>query len=123
MGGGKLINGKRACDWSKESGVPWNVIWNRYFMLHWDADKAIYTPVRQQKRCIVYKGKKYPSVKAFCEVYGVNESTIHNRMRRGMSLEEAITKPMKRGKPKSAKGKCEHDDCFTCPYNDCIVNE
>lgn len=42
-----------------------------------------------------------------------------------MSLEtyKPKDKPQKRKMGRPADQDCEHDDCFTCPYPDCIASE
>ena len=38
-------------------------------------------------------GKTYPTKRAMCEAYGISLSTYANRIRRGMSIEQALTTP------------------------------
>ena len=40
---------------------------------------------------VFYKGIEYPSLYKFCELHGLKYSTIVNRLRGDMTLEEAMT--------------------------------
>ena len=47
------------------------------------------------KICKDHLGNEYESITYMCEAYGKNVCTVRARMNRGMSLEEALTKPTK----------------------------
>lgn len=75
------------------------------------------TPIK--RRGVIVNGTYFRGFGEACRAYKIHESTVRGRMNKGMSLEEALTKPV--GKDPFRKTKrCTHADCFTCPYDDCI---
>lgn len=57
---------------------------------------------------INYKGVEYTSIKALCEKYKVSYAMVSQRLKKGMSIEEAIETPLKKhrnGIPVMYKGK------------------
>lgn len=50
------------------------------------------------KKCKDHTGKQYESIKAMCDAYGVYPATFCKRMSRGYTLEEALTKPVRKYK-------------------------
>ena len=104
-------------EWAKEYGITIQIIKNR--LNHgWDLERAIITPVKRLKP-VYYKGKEYRSVKRFCELHGLSECSITTYMKRGLSLEQAVDR-YKAQKLYIGGVHCGHNDCFTCPYKDCI---
>ncbi len=49
-----------------------------------------------------HEGNEFPSIQAMCSHYGVKQSTFHNRLKRGLSLEQALTGPTRKGGPVAA---------------------
>ena len=43
--------------------------------------------------CFDHLGRKYPSKRAMANEYGITVAMLKNRLRRGMSLEDALTRP------------------------------
>ena len=50
------------------------------------------------KKCEDHTGKQYESTKAMCNAYGIYPATFCKRMSRGATLEEALTKPVRKYK-------------------------
>lgn len=115
---GKLIEGHPATFWEKKSGIPYQIIYMRY-RSGWPLKKALTTPVKRYG--IDYEGVHYDSFASLCETYGKSRNTVRGRMRNGMSLHDAITTPIRRGRHGNSKNSCGIEDCFNCPYKDCIV--
>lgn len=113
----RLIEGQRPAYWKQKSGLDVPTICARYFGLGWSLEKTLNTPVNRHG--VTYKGVFYPTFKALCVEHGMNEGTVWKRVKAGMSLEEALKTPI--GKAKRPKNPCGHDDCETCPHEDCIA--
>lgn len=104
-------------EWAREYGLTAQIITNR--INHgWELDKAISTPVNRLKS-VTYKGKTYRSIQRFCDVHGYCASTISKYLKEGKTLEETVD--IYRAKTLYMGGiHCGHNDCFTCPYADCV---
>lgn len=50
------------------------------------------------KKCEDHTGKQYESIKAMCDAYGIYTSLFYKRLSRGYTLEEALTKPVRKHK-------------------------
>lgn len=50
------------------------------------------------KKCEDHTGKQYESTKAMCDAYGIYPATFCKRMSRGSTIEEALTKPVRKYK-------------------------
>lgn len=66
-------------------------------------EKALMTPIakriyRQSRECQDHLGKNFETLKAMCDHYEIEPNTYKARRRRGMSVEEALTTPIKRKK-------------------------
>lgn len=115
---GKLIEGHPASYWSKKSNIPTEVIYMRYFKLKWSLDRILKTP----QKGIDFGGRHYRSMTELCKTYGKNLTTVQARMKKGLSLGEAlaINRLPDPRKQRTQEEICGHVDCFTCPFNDCI---
>lgn len=103
--------------WARECGLTVQTLNNR-LANGWTIKKALTTPSKKIKP-IVFRGKTYRSMQAFCNVHEYNMSSLNNYLKKGLTLEEAVSRY--RAKVMYMGGvKCGHSDCFTCPYNDCI---
>ena len=76
---------------AEENGISKDTLLSRVRKLGWDVDKAITTPVRAKRKFTEEEIKTM-------EENGVNQNIAANRMYWGWNLEEAITKPKKRGR-------------------------
>lgn len=59
-------------------------------------EQALTAPPRTDPsgvRCMDHKGRIFPSVSAMCEKYGIGRHTFMDRVRAGMSLQEALETP------------------------------
>jgi Zn-dependent peptidase ImmA (M78 family) len=64
----------------------------------WDLEKALTTPIADKsgEKCTDHLGNKFKSKREMCKYYNIPYNTFECRMsRRGMSLEEALTTPIK----------------------------
>lgn len=66
-------------------------------------EKALMTPIakriyRKSRECQDHLGKNFETLKAMCDHYEIEPNTYKARRRRGMSVEEALTTPIKRKK-------------------------
>ena len=125
---GRKIDGKYLSEWSKESGVPVNVIYERIYARGWDVKRAIFQPVKNAKIKVVYNGKEYDSISKLSKEVGIKPKTLRARLRSGMSVEEAVSQKRIRRKQQNRDDPygstlCPHKDCFTCPYYDCIYGD
>lgn len=60
--------------------------------------EALTTPVKKRKNQNIYTdhlGNNFRSVKAMAEYHNINEKTLKNRLRKGMSIKDALTTPIK----------------------------
>ncbi len=78
-------------DWAKKTGIPLKTLRDRIQKNKWTIEKA----VTYQKECSTYQGK---TIQEWNKILGVNEEAIQCRLRRGMTLEEAITRPFRKSK-------------------------
>lgn len=65
----------------------------------WTQKQALTTPTRHYHHCQTkttdHTGKVFPTFIAMCEAWGQKEMTVRQRMQNGMSLEKALTTPVK----------------------------
>ena len=61
----------------------------------WSVEKALTTPVAScsPKICRDHLGREYPSISAMAREYGIDFSMLMNRLKAGLSLEDALTLP------------------------------
>jgi len=86
--------------------VPTPTLRHRIKKLGMTYEDAVALPVKQLKTGPVkLKGKTYNSFAAAAKAYGRDPESARGRMKRGMSLEDAILTPNKRSKPISYLGK------------------
>ena len=76
---------------AEENGISKDTLLSRVRKLGWDIDKAITTPVRAKR---IFTKEEIKTM----EENGVNQNIAANRMYWGWNLEEAITKPKKKGR-------------------------
>lgn len=76
---------------AEENGISKDTLLSRVRKLGWDVDKAITTPVRVKRKFTKEEIKTM-------EENGVDRNTASCRLKWGWALEEALTKPKKRGR-------------------------
>lgn len=70
----------------------------------------------------VYKdhlGQEYSSIRKMCDAYGINISTFDSRMRRGMSLQDALTKGICKNERNSKACKDHLGNCYSSTTSMC----
>ena len=76
---------------AEENGIPEYVVTTRVRKLGWDVDRAITKPVRSKRKFTKEEIKTM-------EENGVDRNTASCRLKWAWTLEEALTKPKKRGR-------------------------
>lgn len=63
----------------------------------WPMEKALTTPVKKNggETCYDHTGKKFRSITKMCEHWKIQRKTYAFRRNQGMSIEEALTKPLR----------------------------
>ena len=90
----------------KHYGIGIDTFNKRINEKHMSLEDALTTPVKKQKPipCKDHLGNEFPSKKAMCKYYGINPCTFKDRIdKKQMSLEDALTTPVKKRK----KGSCK----------------
>ena len=61
----------------------------------WDIESALTTPPRERRSggCSDHLGNHYPDQKSMAEAYGIEYTTLRNRLERGWNQKEALTAP------------------------------
>ena len=75
---------------AEKNGINKNNVQNRVYRWGWSIKKAVSIPVVNRKR------NKYPVTKEQKEIAfnnGILRQTLYHRLKRGMSIEQAITMP------------------------------
>ena len=78
----------------KEYGLSYNLVKNR-LRSGWSLEDAISKPARMYSNIakgFSYNGKEYSSIFSFCKEHGLDYNLIKNRLMRGWSLEDSISK-------------------------------
>lgn len=74
---------------AEANGIERRYAYNRYYHQHWDIERALTQPViKKPKNTEIAKWRKV------AESNGIVRGTFYERVRRGMSYEEAATKPV-----------------------------
>ena len=76
---------------AEENGISKDTLLSRVRKLGWDVDKAITKPVRIKRKFTEEEIKTM-------EENGIDRNTVSCRLQWGWALEEALTKPKKRGR-------------------------
>ena len=83
--------------------IPYSVYTSRINNLKWSLERALTTPVMtspRKKKVKDHKGIEYESVYDMCEAYGILYSAYLYRIKKGWSLEKALTVQGKRKEKK-----------------------
>lgn len=80
------INGKTQtiAEWSRQYNLSWDIVWDRITIHGWDAERALTTPVRKQKRLTAIEREGMRAVyaqggiqqKELAKRYGVSTATV-----------------------------------------------
>ena len=85
---------------AKRNGVSYLTLYARVMYYGWDIDKAINTPTQRR---FGNKPKLPEEIVQQAAERGITRMDIWNRLNSGWTLEEAITKPVKRRKRRRGK--------------------
>ena len=97
---GKIYDSKRQM--CQTYGISVHTYDNR-IKLGWSVKQALTNPShvsKDAKPVYDHKGNKYLSVADMCAEYDINPTTFQQRIQKGILLEQALTSPPKRQKPK-----------------------
>lgn len=89
---------KPLSEWCDEYGMPLSVVGSRVRVMGWDIIKALTTPVTHfnERGATVEINGEIKTIKDWCEQFGIQRSTVYGRVRKGMTLIEAIITPVKK---------------------------
>jgi len=86
-------------DLARSNGIEYQTLWKRYNYYDWTIEEATTKPMHERRE------SEHASYIDVAKERGITRSTYLTRVDRGMSKEEASTKPVgKRGRPKGASG-------------------
>ena len=90
---------------AKHFDINYNTLLNRVNNLGWSIEKAIDTPIEEQKEIKTYTVNEFTgTLKEIAEHFDVNYGTLINRInKQNLSIEEAINIPVKEQKEKEIK--------------------
>lgn len=81
--------------WAEERGISSRTLYQRVFVYGWPVSRAITTPVGPESkgyRQLELDGR-VQTLKGWAAEYGINSETLASRLKAGMELREALTKP------------------------------
>ena len=78
-------------------GIDYNTYYRRHKLMGWSLEDTL-TSGRENRTWVDHLGKKYRTQAIMCEHYGILVSTFNSRKAQGLSLEECLTKEVKRRK-------------------------
>lgn len=88
-------------------GVDLDVYRCRVHSLKWTKEKALTTPVKNRIRrklpTIDHKGRTFESFEQLARNYAMCPDTLKHRLKNGLSLEQALTTPARRGQHVACK--------------------
>ena len=88
-------------------GVDLDAYRCRVHSLKWSKERALTTPVKTRSRLKLptsdHQGRSFESFEQLARFYSMCPDTLKHRLKCGMSLEEALTKPMLRGQHVACK--------------------
>lgn len=90
---------KSLAEWVKIIDIPYHTLKARINTLHWPIEKAFETPVMSKqgsgnKKEITYNGETLSKVE-WSERTGISAEVISNRLRKGWTIEDALTIPVR----------------------------
>ena len=102
---------KTAYEWSLETHVPSQIIRSRIEVLGWEAEKAIFTPVKNVKKSVgpITAFGKTQSKSAWSKKTGIPYRALCSRLNYGWSPEQALSLPKNARKiaPKNSRRKIQ----------------
>lgn len=83
-------------EFCRECNLDYNLISGRV-LSGWSLEDAINKPriYNNKAKGFSYNGNEYSSISSFCKEHGLNYQFVRSRLKRGWSLEDAISKPKK----------------------------
>lgn len=88
-------------------GVDLDVYRCRVHSLKWSKERALTTPVKNRVRMKLpttdHQGRNFESFEQLARNYAMCPDTLKHRLKRGMSLEQALTMPVRRGQHVTCK--------------------
>lgn len=79
----------------------------RVHSLKWTKERALTTPVKNRSRLTLpttdHQGRSFESFEQLARCYSMCPDTLKHRLKRGMSLEQALTMPARRGQHVACK--------------------
>lgn len=82
-------------EWSTITGLNRDLIYDRLYKQNWDVDKALYTPASTDRmpNYITYDGTTM-NYSDWEKARGFSSGIISHRLKRGMSIQEALNTPI-----------------------------
>lgn len=100
-------------------GVDLDVYRCRVHSLKWTKERALTTPVKTRVRMklptVDHQGRTFESFEQLARHYAMCPETLKHRLKKGMSLEEALTMPVRRGQHVQCK---DHLGTTFCTFTD-----
>lgn len=92
-------------EWAEETGIEYATLLRRY-RSGWTPDRILTTPVQWSKNAVsLYEWNGVSkSLREWSEQYGIKYDTLRGRIRKGMSIEEAITESIDRNRYETYNG-------------------
>ena len=85
---------------AKAWGIPSAIYYERKHY-GWSVERILTTPAQGWKiKCKDHLGNEYESITAMAEHYELPDTTVRARIARGLSLEDALTRPLRKQKRK-----------------------
>ena len=104
-------------------GVDLDVYRCRVHSLKWSKERALTTPVKTRVRrtlpTVDHKGRTFESFEELARCYAMCPDTLKHRLKSGMSLEQALTTPARRGQHVQCKdhlGNVYHTFTDMCDF-------
>ena len=100
-------------------GVDLDAYRCRVHSLKWTKERALTTPVKTRVRMKLpttdYQGRSFESFEQLARFYKMCPDTLKHRLKNGMSLEQALTMPVRRGQHVACK---DHLGAMFCTFTD-----
>jgi len=77
--------------WARRTGLPRLCLFLRVYRLGWPIERALTEPRYNARE---FHGERKP-LRVLAREHGINSTTVHQRLRRGMTLEQALTTPLR----------------------------
>ena len=91
----------------------------RVHSLKWTKERALTTPVKNRIRrtlpTVDHQGRAFESFEQLARHYAMCPDTLKHRLKKGMSLEQALTMPVRRGQHVACK---DHLGTVYCTFTD-----